>query len=207
MGIPILKAELRNINFKVKPKNLRKRGFIPGVLYGHNKDTKELQLKTKELQKIISNYGFGTMINVEIEDKKYQAIIKEVQKQTVTHNILHVDLQQLSNDEKIKLTLPLILEGRERVEDSKTVVEQQLKEINIQCFPKYIPGSIVVNANVLRNNNVLKVKDLEIAKDENVEVLNDLEDLVATLTRATKEEVIEEDNRPIYEISKSILSK
>jgi len=207
MGIPILKAELRNINLKVKPKNLRKRGFIPGVLYGHNKDTKELQLKTKELQKIISNYGFGTMINVEIEDKKYQAIIKEVQKQTVTHNILHVDLQQLSNDEKIKLTLPLILEGRERVEDSKTVVEQQLKEINIQCFPKYIPGSIVVNANVLRDNNVLKVKDLEISKNENIEVLNDLEDLVATLTRATKEEVIEEDNRPIYEISKSILSK
>lgn len=206
MGIPVLKAELREKN-NVKAKNLRKRGFIPGVLYGHNKDTKEIIVKTKELQKIISNHGFRTMIDLEIEDKKYPTIIKEVQKALVTYNILHVDLQQLNDNEKIKLTLPIVLEGKERVEDSSTVVEQQLKEINIQCLPKYIPSSILVDASILKEKNVLKVKDIEIFKNENIDVLNDLEDIVATVTYATREENIEEDNRPIYESSKSILEK
>lgn len=205
MATPKLKVEPRSLNPKVKPHTLRKRGFLPGVLYGRNKDTREFQIRTKELQSIISNHGYGAMVNLEIENKLIPAIIKEVQKATLTQEILNIDLQELSHDVKIKLIIPIVLEDKDRVEDSNTIVEQQLKELNIQCFPKYIPSSIIVNSAVLEDTNVLKVGDLEVINDENIEVLNDIEDIVATLSRATKEIVEEKDNSPIYISEKSIL--
>lgn len=205
MATPKLKVEPRILNPKVKPHILRKRGFLPGVLYGRNKDTREFQIRTKELQSIISKHGYGAMVNLEIENKLIPAIIKEVQKETLSQEILNIDLQELSHDVKIKLIIPIVLEDKDRVENSNTIVEQQLKELNIQCFPKYITSSIIVNSSVLEDSNVLKVGDLEVINNKNIEVLNDVEEIVATLSRATKEIVEEEDNSPIYASDKSIL--
>lgn len=205
MPTPKLNAELRDKSVKEKAHKLRQKGFIPGVLYGHNKDTRQVQLKTKELLKLISQYGRGTMINIELNKEVIPVIIKEVQKATTTSKVLHVDFQQLDENEKVKLTVSINVVNKELVENSATIVEQQLKEIMIQCLPKHIPTSVTIDASKL-NEGTIKVKDLDIANNDNVEILNNNEeDIVASLTYASKEEILEEDNAPIYESSKSVL--
>ncbi len=206
MATPKLKADIREESGKTNSKKLRNEGLVPGVLYGHNKETREVQIKTNELQKVLSQYGYGTMVSLEIKDNIIPAIIKEVQNDIVTNNLLHIDLQQLSENEKVKLSVPIVLKGKRDVEDSSTIVQQQLMELEIQCLPKYIPNSITVDAIKVKSGDALTVGDLDIIKDENIEVLNETEEVIASLTsNTTMDEEVEESEENFYESDKSVL--
>jgi len=208
MAIPKLKAEIRSSAGSRNSIKLRNEGFIPGVLYGHKKETKPIKVNKLELQKLLNRYGNTGTINLEIENNIVPVLIKEIQKHIIKDNVLHLDLQQLSEDKKVKLRVPIIIQGREKVETSTSVIEQQLMEVELQCLPKYIPQSIVVDVSELKFGEIVTVNDLDIAKDENYEILTELNEVVASLTASSKsEEPVEEKTVPIYESTKSILDK
>jgi large subunit ribosomal protein L25 len=118
-------------------------------------------------------------------------LIKETQKDPIKGDVLHLDLQQLSADTKIKLRVPVIIQGREKAETTDTVLQQQLMEIELQCLPKYIPQSIQVDVSELKLGENITIGDLDIAKDANYEILTDLGEVITSLTAAQVEE--EED--------------
>ncbi|MTI48799.1 50S ribosomal protein L25 [Sporosalibacterium faouarense] len=207
MSIPKLKVELREGNGKRSANKLRREGFVPAVIYGHNKETKTIKVNNNELEKILKRHGHSGTINIELEKEQVSAIIKEIQKGVVKEGVLHVDFQQLSAGEKIKMAIPINLVGKEKVETSSTIVQQQISELEIQCLPKDIPQSITADVSNLEVGKSLEVGDLEIAKDDNIEILNEESEIVASLTSATREEVEEEVESPIYETEKSILEE
>lgn len=202
-----LRAEMRMDTIDKNPKKLRSRGFIPGVLYGRNKDTRELQLKTKELQKLLAIQGYGAMVSLELDNEIIPAIIKEVQKGVIDSEILNIDFQQLSENEKIKISIPILLENKEKIEDAVTIIQQQLMELDIQCLPKYIPNNISLDVVSMQKGHALTVGDMDILKNENIEVLNDIVEVVASITSTTKAVEAEEEDKPIYESEKSILDE
>ncbi|EOD00578.1 50S ribosomal protein L25 [Caldisalinibacter kiritimatiensis] len=206
MGSPKLKAEVRDTIGRRKCKKIRKKGFVPAVVYGHNKETKEIKVEEVELEKVLNRHGYKTTIDLEIDGKVVTTIIKEVQRHITKDNFLHIDFQQLSKDEKIKLQVPINLIGREKVESSTSIFQQQLVELDIQCLPKNIVKSIDVDISELKFGEYITVSDLNIPEDSGVEVLNNPNEIIGTLTSTTKQtDDTEQQDTPIYESSKSIL--
>lgn len=208
MSIPRLKLELREGNGKQSANEVRKGGFVPGVIYGHNKETKSVKINSNELGKFFSRYGHSGTITVELGGEEVTAIIKDIQRGVIKEGVLHVDFQQLSAGEKIKISIPINLIGKEKIDTLSVILQQQINELEIQCLPKDIPQTILANVSHLEIGKSLEVGDLDIAKDKNIEILNDASEVVASLTSVTKEEVSEEDDDyPIYESEKSILDE
>lgn len=206
MATPLLKAEVRNATGKIGCKKLRSKGFVPAVVYGHNKQTKSLLLNKSELERILNRHGSRTMINLELGGQIVPTIIKEVQKHVIKEELLHIDLQQLSENEKIKIQVPIVLKGREKVENSTTIFQQQLIELEVQCLPKDILQSVEVDISELKPGESITVGDIDIVKNTSIEVLNDHSEIIGSLTTSTKEEDdSQENNVPIYESDKSIL--
>ncbi|HHY90253.1 MAG TPA: 50S ribosomal protein L25 [Clostridiales bacterium] len=181
-----LKAEERKNLGKNAVKKLRKQGYTPGVIYGHHYKEKGIQAKTKELNRVLMQQGFKGMVNLEIDGRVIPAIIKEVQSDKMNKNVIHVDFQHVSLDEKVKISVPILLRGREKVENSDRIIQQQLSALEIQCYPQDIPEEIEANAEILLEEETLKVGDLEILKDEKIEVLHEPEEIIAILTYAAK---------------------
>ena len=96
------------------------------------------------------------MIDLELDGDVSPVLIKEVQTHPFKNQFLHVDFQKLKMDEKIKLTVPITLIGRENIQQTDGVLVQQLDEIEIECFPKDIPESVEVDvSNIDFNKPVL----------------------------------------------------
>lgn len=201
MPTPKVKAQLRENIGGNKVSKLRNQGFVPGVVYGHNKETREVKVEVSELRKLINRYGTGTMINIDLDGELVLALVKDVQKDMLKGHLLHVDFQQLSEDETVRLTVPITIEGKDKVEDNDTIVQQQVMELNIECLPKDIPSTIVVDAGVLKSGDALTVGDLDIAKNEDINVLDETGEVIASLTTAsTIVELEEEDEKEAGEV-------
>lgn len=184
---------------------LRREGYTPGVLYSRSKDTKNIAFNTKDLQKIVSEQGYGALITLDIDGNNTAAILKDVQREVVKDGFLHADFQELSENEEIRLTIPLYLENREKAEDNDAIVQLQLSEIDIECLPKYIVSYVNIDATKLKDSPSITIGDLEL---EGINILHDDEEVIASLTYASKsqdDEDEETEEAPIYEDEKSVL--
>lgn len=103
---------------------------------------------------------------------------------------MHMNLQTLSETEKIKMTMPIRLINREDVETSSQFVEMLLNEIEIQTFPRYLPDRVELDASKLKEKEFLTIADLNIGDDENIEITEEKDRLIASLTLA--EDMVEE---------------
>lgn len=205
MSMPKLKVDIRQGKGKRFANQIRKEGFVPGVVYGHNKETKSIKVNDIEMEKTLRRYGQSATFNIEMGGENIPVIIKEVQRGIVKDNLLHVDFQQLSAGEKIKMSIPIHLQGKEKVETSATILQQQINALDIQCLPKDIPHFITVDVSNLEIGKPLEVGHLDIVNNEEIEILNDYSGVVASLTSVTKEEECEEEEIPIYESQRSVL--
>lgn len=206
MATASLNVNLREDVGTGKSNGLRMEGYIPGVLYGHNKKTRNIALKTQEIEKIIKDEGYGALVNIQLEGENIPSILKDIQKKILKEGYLHVDFQQLSENEEIKLTIPVYLDNRDSVEDAETTVQQQLMEIDIQCLPKYIVNHVDIDASKLESGNAITVGDLEL---KGINILNDNEEVIASLTNSLKQseedDEEEEATEPIYISKESVL--
>lgn len=204
-----LRAEVRENDIgRRKCSKLRASGYVPGVLYGHGEETKPIKLEDRILNKVLNRYGSTRTFELEIAGELVPVLIKEVQKDPIKDVVLHADFQKLSEDKKVRLRIPVAIQGRELAESRTSgVVEQQLMEIELQCLPKFLPQYITVDVSNLEFGDVIKVSDLDVAKDENYEIFTDLDEIVVSLTASSKVEEEEERKVPIYESDKSILDR
>lgn len=205
MATPKITVKTREHCGRIESKHARQHGLVPAVIYGHGKETKSVVIPEKEIARIVNRHGETTMINIEFEGRLIPSIIKEVQRGVLDEKYLHVDLQELSENEEVKLHIPLIFENQKAVETSDTVVEHQMVELDISCLPKYIPHHVSVDASRLAKNHIMKVSDLDIFNDDHINILNDSDQIVATLNHSQKMDHEEETTLPIYESEKSIL--
>lgn len=191
MAIAKLNAEIREEIGKNRVDKIRNEDFIPGVVYGKGEKTRHIKVNKQQFQKYLRKHGQTALLHLELEGEKLPVIIKEIQNHPFKNQYLHVDFQQLRMDEKVKMTLPITLVGRENIQIKPSILVQQLDEIEIECLPTDIPEKLEADVSHLDFNTALFVKDLEIFKDENITVLRDADDTVATLTEPISEEELE----------------
>jgi len=190
MNIIELSAQKRTAKKTKNARKLRKNGHIPAILYGHKLENIMLSINESDFERIL-NSGMR-MINLTYNNTTEPALVKDVQYNMVTDEILHIDLSRISLDKTINIRVPIILFGEPVGVKEGGVLTQVLKDIEIECLPSSVPEDIKVDISELGLGNSLFVKELP--KQKGIEYLSDGDTVVASVHHATEEkEVLEEE--------------
>ncbi|MDQ6689517.1 MAG: 50S ribosomal protein L25/general stress protein Ctc [Gemmatimonadota bacterium] len=191
MAIVSFSATARNEVGKGAARTLRSKGQVPAVIYGHGRDPQPLALNARDLDKMLGHIqAESTVIEVTVGGATAKTLIREIQRHPIKRQILHVDFQALVAGEKVTVNIPIVLTGiPEGVRLGGGVLDQTLREIEIEVDPASIPDHIEYDVTSLVIGDSVHISDLKVP--EGVEVLDDPETSVAVVAapRAVIEEV------------------
>ncbi|MDW7670731.1 MAG: 50S ribosomal protein L25 [Bacillota bacterium] len=178
---PVLTIVSRDTIQGMNVKAARKMGNIPAVVYNKSMETREVYVDERELRSLIAEFGTNRKITLNMGGEKMFAIIKEIQKENMKNLFFHLDLQALDEKEKLKMTFNIHVLHRDEVERDDFILQVQTNEVDLQMYPRHMPEHVEVDASLLKEKDNITFADLNIAGDENIEILDDLETVVATL--------------------------
>ncbi len=183
----VLDAQVRTQTGK-KVKFLRKEGFIPAIIYGREIETLPISLKKRETTLLFNKISGSTILTINVDGKEHATLVREVQRDYIKNELLHVDFQAVSLKEKLRTHVSLTLVGKAPVlENFEALIVSGIDQIEVECLPQDLVDTIEVDISSLAEiGDAIYVKDLP--KLANVEILTDLEELVA-VANAVKEEV------------------
>lgn len=189
MDVKKLTAEERKLTGR-KLKTLRGSGILPANIYGKNIKSLSLQVSLIEFEKIFNSVGETGIVTLEIGKEARPVLITNVQRNPKTDMPIHIDFRQVDLKEKIEANIPVTLIGESPAEkQSLGTVVLQLNEIHVEALPTDLPEKFEVNIEGLTEvDQAIYVKDLKVEKG--VEVMSDLEAIVAKVEPPQKEEVI-----------------
>ena len=174
-----LKAEKRSMD--VKAKKLRREGYVTGNLFGREiEGSIPLKFTKKEIEVLLKNNNKGSQVMLELDGKTYDALIKEVDYNPLAHTVEEVDFQALVSNEKVHSVAEIIFENHDKVEAG--VLQEVLKEVSYRALPAALVEKVKVDVGEMEIGDTIRVKDLSIAKDKDIDILTDLEAVVATVT-------------------------
>lgn len=162
------------------PKAVRREGFIPAVLYGHNVKSTNLSVPSNEFEKLFRKAGESTLIELTTEDGKvHNVLIQEVQRHFLTTKPIHVDFLQVNMTETLKATVALEFIGESlAVKADGGVLVKVLNEVEVECLPMDLPHNIEVDISAIKNfSDHISVKDLKVSSK--VKILTDVDEVVA----------------------------
>jgi len=177
-----LKANLREERGKELNKKLRNTGMVPGIVYKKGEETLSLKIDSKSLSKALhTEAGENVIIKLFIEgDKKKKeriVLIKELQRDPVKDKLVHVDLNEISLTETLKVKVPIMAKGEAvGVKQESGVLQHIMWEAEVECLPTNIPDKIEVDVTNLKIGGTLSIKD--ILPPEGVKILGDPESIV-----------------------------
>ena len=161
-----LSAEPRADQGKGASRRLRHAGQVPAVLYGGHAEARALSLNHNKLLGLIDDEKFYcSIISVNVGDDKAPAIVKDVQMHPAKHAVLHVDLQRVSENEKIRLHLPLHFKGDTICPGVKTqggIVSHLMADVEITCLPKDLPEFLEVDMSAMNLNDTLHLSAIKL---------------------------------------------
>jgi large subunit ribosomal protein L25 len=193
-----LEAKPRESKGKEYSHKLRRRGLVPGVIYGGQEDTVPLELDAKEMHRfLLTQEGENVLIDLKIAGAKpsvKKAVVKDVQLDPVTGRVLHVDFLHISMTEKIKVRVPVHVLGISTgVKNEGGILQHILRELEVSCLPSDIPASIDLDITELGIGDSLHVRDVIVDK---VEILTDPERTIVTVIPPT---IHKEEAAPVPE--------
>ena len=184
MSAFMLKAEPREPG---RPRATRREGFVPAILYGGNGGNVALRVRRSDVIRLLGQHGGRGLLQLDVDGKPQTVVIKEIQRDPVKGDVLHIDFYRVSMTEKVETTVPLRFEGEEAVAARGAVLQAQLREVEIACLPADLPEEIVVDVSTLEPGHALTVGQLQ--PPPGVEIRSDPEQVVATVVmpRAAEE--------------------
>lgn len=146
-----VKLEANSRERKGKLTALRKTGLVPGILYGRKQEPKNLQLPTKNLEKVLAaESGLNTIFDLLIDSKPMGLVrIREYQADPITRKFLHVDFQTVDLKEKIEVEVPVHIVGKPEGVKQGGILEQQRRILHLKCFVTSIPDHIEIDVSHL----------------------------------------------------------
>ena len=179
-------AESRGKN---EARRVRVTGNIPAVVYGAKKDSIAVTVNPKQITKILhSDTGHNTIFDVQIDGKKEKVMIVDWQYEPIKGKLLHIDMKRIDMAKAIRVSVPIELVGESAgVKQQGGIMDQVLREVEIECLPNDIPGHIDVDVSELVFGQVIRVKDL--AHGGKLKFITDEDQAVAHIT-TVKEEVV-----------------
>jgi large subunit ribosomal protein L25 len=168
---------------------LRRNGFLPAVLYGVDKAPVSIQLNSREASKTINRILGTVLIDLQLDGQVRKTLLREVQRNFVTDEILHIDFYEVAMDRLMRVSIPVRLQGTSpAVITLGGVLVRGLSEIEIECLPKDLMEEVDVDLSVLQQiGDNIHVRDLQIPST--IRVLTNGDEQIARVTYASLEEV------------------
>jgi large subunit ribosomal protein L25 len=187
MAIVPLAGRVRPGTGKGPARQARRAGEIPGVIYGAGETPTALAVPKKDFELALktAKAGGNVIVALRLDGAAEQtAIIREVQRDPISHDILHLDFHHISLTERVTIEVTVHLIGiPDGVKNGGGVLEHIARTVEIECLPTQIPGAIEADVSELGIGDSIHVRDLVIA---NATVLSDPDTTIATVVPPTK---------------------
>ena len=185
-----LSASARTDTGKGVARSLRRSGQVPAVIYGHARQAQSLSINAKDLDRLLGSIAAeSTVIELAVDGaRSTKTLIKEIQRHPFKRQVLHVDFQELVAGEKVTVSIAIVLVGTpDSVRLEGGVMDQVLRELEIEVDPSNIPNHIDVDVSHLELGHSIHVSDVKLP--EGVTVIDDPETTICVVAvpRATIE--------------------
>ena len=188
-----LEVSKRDTTGKEVAKKLRREGRVPAVVYGGHREPVAISVDRKAVSELIqkSEHGMRSVFLLKMAgtDQQRHAMIKELTINPISRKMTHIDFVRVVMDEKVRVTIPVHLNGTAIGVKEGGLLDFQIREVHVECLPNAIPDAIEVDVAPLGHHDYLRIKDLEVP--EGVKVLDDPERVVVGVTHARAEAVAE----------------
>ncbi len=177
-----LAAEVRTVHGK-KTKRLRRQGYVPGIVYGPTNDPISVQFAYRAVEVILMNAGGTNLIDIVVDGKTFPSLAREVQRDVVRGDILHVDFLAVDENQRIRVEVPVVMEGQSPVVAAREgILITGRSSLTLEVFPGDIRNQIVIDLPRLTElGSEVLVRDLEFG--ENVTVHNDPNEMIAKIVQ------------------------
>lgn len=163
-----------------KAKKLRKNGEIPGIIYGEfMKNSIPIKVDNLSLLKLLKYNSKGSIIKLKLNNEVKNCVVKQVQKDNLTGELIHVDFQYVNKNEVIKMKIPVDFEGMENLHIKKLTLETFLAEIEMQGDVEKIPEFIKIDVSQMNFGDKIYASD--IALPEGIKLLTSPDILLAVV--------------------------
>ena len=174
-----LKAEKRSMD--VKAKRLRREGYVTGNVFGKKiQGSIPVKMEKKDVDRLLKTETKGGQIMLDVEGEVYDVLIKEVDYDAMANQVVEIDFQALVSNEKVHSVAEIHLVNLEKL--SSGVPQQMLQEISFKALPAALVEKVEVDVGPLKIGDTIRVADLPIAKDKDVDLMTDLDATVVTIT-------------------------
>ena len=186
----VLEAQPRTSGNKNVARRVRRAGKIPGVVYGAGKPAITVTLDPRQVTRILhSATGHNTIFDLALNGaERSKAMIVDWQYEPIKGSLLHIDLKRIAMDQKLKVSVPIVLKGEAAgVKQQGGILEQILREVEVECLPADIPEEFKVDVSDMLIGKQLRAGDLPFDRDK-VKLLTDPVRVLAHVVILKKEE-------------------
>ena len=184
----VVKSEKRQGLGTNAARRLRAQGFVPAVLYGESMESRPLVLSKKDIVQILRlETGENTIFKVVVDAEQYDAMIKDLQVDPATDELLHADLIRISMDKPVRVTVPVVHRGEPvGVKTEGGFIDFVTREVEVECLPRDIPENIGIDIAELHVNQSMKVENMAIPAG--VKIITDPGTVIVLVSMPHKEE-------------------
>ena len=174
-----LKAEKRNM--QTKAKKLRREGFVTGNVFGREmKESMPIQILKADAERLVKTHGKGSQVMLEVDGQTMDVLVKEIDFNPLKTEIYEIDFQALVSGEKVHSVAEVILLNHEKVNTG--LVNQMLHEIAFKAVPAALVEKVEIDVGDMKLGDSIQVKDLDIAKNKDIDLITNPETTVVAVT-------------------------
>lgn len=146
----LLKANTREITGK-KVKQLRRDKQLPAVLYGPNRESTNISIDPLEFGRLFKDVGYSKLFDLELGDDKVKVLVKDLQRNTLTDEFLHIDLYQVNMKKEITAEIPITFTGESfAVKNNLGLMVHPMTSVAVTCLPGDLPASLEISIDELK---------------------------------------------------------
>lgn len=187
MSKVMLQAKSRQKAGSAESRRIRHTGGIPAVLYGRSGKAISIELGAVDFLKNTKGISESTIVKVEVDGKSYDAFVKGTQRNIIDGTILHIDFYEVESGVVLRAKVSIVLHGNPIGVREGGMLENPLREIEVECLPKDLPDRIDIDISELKANHSLHVRDIHLA--EGIKLISNPDQVVA-LVKFAKAEVV-----------------
>jgi len=165
----------------MQQKKQEKKGMIPGILYGKKLGNLMFEIGEMDFIREVGASGQHGVVNFDIDGYSGTALIKEIQKDPLTHKPMHVDLEEIYKGEEIVTEIPIKYQGKDFLEKKGVVIQTQKDYVKVSGKPQFIPKFINLDVTGAAIGSVYTLADLEIASE--ITVVDELKSVCASVVK------------------------
>ena len=198
-----LAASERQSEGKSANRNLRRSGYIPGVLYGGKDEPKKISIMEKDIVKATEIAGFATQIlQISMDGKDVDVVVKEIQRHPATSRVLHADFMRVDPDSKITLVVPIRTLNDEScigVKISGGQVNHLINDIEISCLASNLPEQLEIDVQEMDIGDTVSLSEIKLPEGVEITILQQDEerDQAVVSVTETREMIIEEEEEEL----------